>query len=74
MNSDSSIEMSNNKSPKVDQEICIGCSLCTQLASSTFYMQDNGKADVLKDHTDSPDVIQSAIDSCPVQCISWKEI
>ncbi len=63
----------NGKSAFVDQDTCIGCTLCTQLAPSTFEMEDSGKASAKGDHTDSADAIQSAIDSCPVQCISWKE-
>lgn len=63
----------NGKCAFVDQDTCIGCSLCTQLSPSTFSMQDDGKAAADGPHEDSVDAIQSSIDSCPVQCISWKD-
>lgn len=63
----------NGKKAFVDEDICIGCCLCTQLAPSTFTMKDDGKSHANGDHSDGSDSIQAAIDSCPVQCISWKE-
>ena len=64
---------SNGKSAYVDEDTCIGCTLCTQFAPETFSMKDNGKSRADGAHTDPVDAIQSSIDACPVQCISWKD-
>jgi ferredoxin len=63
----------NGKRAFVDQEICIGCTLCTTLAPRTFSMEENFKAQANLEHEDSVEAIDSAIASCPVQCISWVE-
>lgn len=59
------------KTPKIDEEKCIGCGLCTSLAPDTFEMGDDGKAHVKNPDGSSQDDIQNSIDSCPVQAISW---
>eukprot|EP00965_Chrysotila_dentata_P210498 6185921-Pleurochrysis_carterae.AAC.3 len=52
----------------VDEHTCIGCTYCTQVARCTFALEpDNGRA---RDG-DPADVIQEAIDSCPVSCIHY---
>jgi ferredoxin len=56
----------------VDAQTCIGCGTCAALAANTFKMQD-GKSIVTDTKGDSEDTIQSAIDSCPVDAISWSE-
>jgi len=61
-----------DKKPVVDQEKCIGCGLCVSTASGTFEFSDSGKAEVIDSHGDSEDDIQEAIDSCPVDAISWE--
>jgi len=58
----------------VDPNLCIGCGSCVALAPKTFSLDENsGKAKVINPAGDTPEVIQSAIDSCPVQAITWKE-
>ena len=59
--------------PVVDADLCTGCELCTQIAESTFVMSDDGVAVVGNPAGDSEDAIQEAIDSCPVEAISWSE-
>ena len=55
----------------VDELTCIGCTYCAEVARSTFYMnEDAGRARVFNQHGDEPLVVQEAIDSCPVNCIS----
>lgn len=59
------------QTPYVDQSICTGCELCEQLCPEVFRMNDEGVSEVYDPHGASEDKIQDAIDSCPVQCISW---
>jgi len=56
----------------VDEMTCIGCTYCAEVARSTFYMNEEaGRARVFNQHGDEPAVVQEAIDSCPVNCISF---
>jgi ferredoxin len=51
----------------VDEASCIGCTNCAEVARSTFFMEeDAGKARVFNQGGDSPEVIEEAIDTCPV--------
>jgi len=63
------------KSVKVDEDSCIGCTLCTQICPGVFEMMDDGKAKAV--HPDgngeSEEKIERAIESCPVSCISFVE-
>jgi len=59
--------------PVVDAELCTGCELCTQIAENTFVMSDEGLAVVKNPAGDDQDTIQEALDSCPVEAISWGE-
>ena len=61
------------KKAYVDEDTCIGCALCTQIAPGTFAMKENGKSQATGPHSEPEETIQNAINSCPVQCISWKE-
>ena len=58
----------------VDEPICIGCTLCTQVCPKVFEMKDDGKSHAKNPEADSEENIQQAIDCCPVSCIKWKEI
>jgi ferredoxin len=57
----------------VDQDTCIGCGTCVAVAPKTFKMNDQGKSVVISPQGDDEATIQNAIDSCPVNAISWKE-
>ena len=59
------------KTPYVDQVSCTGCELCEQLCPEVFRMNDEGVSEVYEPNGAPEDKIQDAIDSCPVQCISW---
>jgi ferredoxin len=61
------------KKIKVDRANCIGCSLCVAIAGETFFLDDDGKSVVKEIPKDTEEKIQEAIDSCPVQVISWEE-
>ena len=54
----------------VDEITCIGCTHCAHVARNTFYIEpDYGRARVIRQDGDSEEIIQEAIDTCPVDCI-----
>ncbi len=56
----------------VDEITCIGCKHCAHVARNTFYIEpDYGRSRVYRQDGDSDDIIQEAIDTCPVDCIHW---
>lgn len=56
----------------VDEITCIGCLHCAHVARNTFYIEpDYGRSRVIRQDGDSEDMIQEAIDTCPVNCIHW---
>lgn len=56
----------------VDEITCIGCKHCAHVARNTFYIEpDHGRSRVYRQDGDSEDLIQEAIDTCPVDCIHW---
>ncbi len=58
----------------VDELTCIGCKHCAHVARNTFYIEpDYGRSRVIRQDGDSQELIQEAIDTCPVDCIHWLE-
>lgn len=62
------------KKARVKKDACIGCGLCTSIASEIFAFGDDGLAqNVLGDNTDIPEEVQAnvqeAADSCPTSAI-----
>ena len=56
----------------VDEITCIGCKHCAHVARNTFYIEpDYGRSRVIRQEGDTEDIIQEAIDTCPVNCIHW---
>ncbi len=56
----------------VDETVCIGCGHCAHTARSTFFLeQEYGRARVIAQDGDDEDLVQEAIDTCPVDCIAW---
>lgn len=56
----------------VDEITCIGCKHCTHVARNTFYIEpEHGRARVFKQDGDPEEVVQEAINTCPVDCIHW---
>lgn len=56
----------------VDEVTCIGCKHCAHVARNTFYIEpDYGRSRVIRQDADTEDIIQEAIDTCPVDCIHW---
>ena len=57
----------------LDQEECIGCESCVEICPEVFaFDADAEKAYVIKPEGGPEEEIQEAIDSCPVECISWE--
>ncbi len=64
--------MLRQKGVYVDEITCIGCKHCAHVARSTFYIEpDYGRSRVIRQDGDPEEVIQEAIDTCPVDCIHW---
>ncbi|KAF0920198.1 hypothetical protein E2562_034013 [Oryza meyeriana var. granulata] len=55
----------------VDEFSCIGCKNCANVCSKVFQIEeDYGRARVYN-QSGNADLIQEAIDTCPVDCIHW---
>ena len=65
----------------VDREVCIGCNVCAIECAVVFTVKedpehDNSFKSFTNDKAEQEPIaekIQTAIDMCPVQCISWKQ-
>ena len=56
----------------VDESACIGCQYCVHVATNTFIVdEDLGRARVIRQNGDDPEVVQEAFDTCPVDCMHW---
>ncbi len=56
----------------VDESTCIGCRYCANVATNTFVMEPrHGRSRAIRQDGDSTEIIQEAIDTCPVDCIHW---
>ncbi len=56
----------------VDEPICIGCKHCALVARNTFFIEPaHGRSRAFRQDGDSEEIIQEAIDTCPVNCIHW---
>ena len=62
----------SEKAVWVDESACIGCRYCAHVATNTFIVdEDFGRSRALRQNGDTPEIIQEAIDTCPVDCIHW---
>jgi ferredoxin len=56
----------------VDESVCIGCGHCAHTARHTFFLEESyGRARVVAQDGDEEEIVQEAIDTCPVDCIAW---
>ncbi len=56
----------------VDEAACIGCQYCVHVATNTFIVdEDLGRSRVIRQNGDNLEIVQEAIDTCPVDCIHW---
>ncbi len=62
-----------NKIAFVDKAECTSCHLCTDELPEVFRMDDDDLAEVHNPAGAGEDEIQDSIDSCPGECIHWKE-
>ncbi len=56
----------------VDEAACIGCQYCVHVATNTFIVdEDLGRARAIRQDGDNLEVVQEAMDTCPVDCMHW---
>jgi ferredoxin len=61
-----------SKMPVVNDDLCIGCGHCNEVCPQVFELVDE-KSQVIGPDKCGTCNCQEAIDTCPVQAISWKE-
>lgn len=67
---ESSTAKANGKLLTIDQWECISCGTCVEQTDKVFYLPADAKATPIAQ--DGPmDLIQDAIEACPVTCIHW---
>ncbi|MDP2647494.1 MAG: ferredoxin [Desulfobacterales bacterium] len=58
----------------IDEEQCIGCGSCEEICPEVFKLDEEGeKAEVIMPEGGPEDLIEEAMETCPVECIHWEE-
>lgn len=58
----------------IDEEECIGCGTCEELCPEVFQLdEESQKAQVIMSEGGPEELIEEAMESCPVSCIHWEE-
>ncbi|MFZ5482470.1 MAG: ferredoxin [Myxococcota bacterium] len=69
---DSSVAKAEGKVLTIDQWECISCGTCVEQTDKVFFLPSTTDAKANPIAQDGPmDLIQDAIDACPVTCIAW---
>tara|TARA_Y200000002_G_scaffold296023_1_gene250546 strand:+ start:1013 stop:1378 length:366 start_codon:yes stop_codon:yes gene_type:complete len=56
----------------VDEARCIGCRYCAHVATNTFIVDEEyGRSRAIRQDGDNLEILQEAMDTCPVDCIHW---
>lgn len=59
---------------KINPNFCIGCGLCVGMVPDVFRMSEGDKAESYQSVVaENENIVQEAIDSCPVSAIEWEE-
>lgn len=66
-------EKETKKKLSVDADLCIGCGSCEGIAPEYFVLKDGVSVVTAEYDEADADLIDEAIDSCPVQAIILKE-
>lgn len=62
------------KTVYIDEEECIGCGTCQELCPEVFELDEQTqKARVIRPEGGPEELIEEAMESCPVSCIHWEE-
>lgn len=56
---------------KINDNLCIGCGVCSAMYSDIFMMDDeSGLATVISQTIENEELLEETIDTCPVNAIS----
>ncbi len=57
----------------IDADECAACGTCVEICPEVFSMEEDADAAVVINENSGPEeLIQEAMDSCPVECIRWE--
>jgi len=63
-----------SKKVYIDEEECICCGSCEEVCPEVFKLNDETDiAEVIKPEGGPEDLIEEAIEICPVECIHWED-
>ncbi|MFV0348538.1 MAG: ferredoxin [Halodesulfovibrio sp.] len=57
----------------LDANECIACESCVELCPEAFRMSSGNEYAEVIDPETKADCVEDAINTCPVQCISWED-
>ncbi|MDY6837039.1 MAG: ferredoxin [Thermodesulfobacteriota bacterium] len=59
----------------IDEDECIGCGSCEEICAEVFRLdEETEQAEVIKPEGGPEDLIEEAMETCPVECIHWEEL
>ena len=65
------LEATMSRIVRIDEDECIGCGSCEEICPEVFKLDE--KAEVIKPEGGPEDLIEEAMETCPVECIHWEE-